>query len=303
MAIATRKDEPVWRAIEPRRALRKRALWASGRENKGERVMQENQWPGSSPTPPGDGSGEHGQSWQFGPGAPPPPRWDEPVRDEPGRTGPSWEHWREIGFFRAWMATIGEVLTRPTATFATMKREGGLGNPIGFYVLTGWAVVVASSLMNAPFLLMRSDKQLEQFVRQYNLPPELLNGLGSMVGMTIGCILAPIFLLIGIFISAAILHVMLLVLGGARQEFETTLRVAAYAQGACSVLGLIPLCGGPIVLVASIVAMTIGLAQAHETDTWRALVAVLLPKALMLICCCGLFFLFLGMIGAAVAQH
>jgi len=51
-----------------------------------------------------------------------------------------------------------------------------------------------------------------------------------------------------------------------------------------------------ISLVWAIVCYCIGLARAHETDTGRAVLAVLLP---LIVCCGGLFFAFM-FLGAGI---
>jgi hypothetical protein len=104
-------------------------------------------------------------------------------------------------------------------------------------------------------------------------------GIGS-IGFLI---LAPLGIVIVLFIGAAVVHLCLMIVGGANQPFETTFRVLAFTQGSTGVLQLIPVCGGVIASVWGIVVNCIGLARAHETDTGRAVLAVLLP----VIVCCG----------------
>ena len=57
----------------------------------------------------------------------------------------------------------------------------------------------------------------------------------------------------------------------------------AYANGSANWIQIIPFCGGFIAGIYTLVLDCMGLARAHETDTWRAVVAVLLPALL----CCG----------------
>jgi hypothetical protein len=94
---------------------------------------------------------------------------------------------------------------------------------------------------------------------------------------------SPAFVLVGAFISSAILHVCLLITGGAKNGFEATFRVVAYATGATAFFQLLPFCGGVIGGIWAIVAEVLGAREIHETTTGRALLAVLLP----LILCCG----------------
>jgi hypothetical protein len=126
------------------------------------------------------------------------------------------------------------------------------------------------------------------------------SGLGALVGAGVGSVfmlfLAPVFVLIGLFIAAGITHLCLMIVGGANQSFETTLRVFSYGSGSANVFQLVPFCGGMISAVYGLVVNCIGLAQAHETDTWRAVVAILLP---LVVCCGGGFLFVLLVIGGA----
>jgi hypothetical protein len=132
------------------------------------------------------------------------------------------------------------------------------------------------------------------------------NSLVAMTGMGIGSvamiILLPLFIVIVLFIWSAIVHLCLMIVGGANQPFETTFRVVAFTQGSAGPLQIVPLCGGVISFVWAIVCYCIGLARAHETDTGRAVLAVFLP----LIVCCGggllVAFMF-GAIGAWTGSH
>src|SRR5947208_7523498 len=166
------------------------------------------------------------------------------------------------------------VLIRPAEAFTVMKREGGFGEPLIYAVVGGSVGAIVSFLFS---LLFHS---LGMFTDQRN-------PLGAMAGMGIGSIgfiiLAPLAIVIVLFTVAGIVHLCLMIVGGANQPFETTFRVLAFTQGSTGVLQVIPVCGGVIAAVWAIVVNCIGLARAHETDTGRAVLAVLLP----LILCCG----------------
>jgi hypothetical protein len=210
-----------------------------------------------------------------------------------GRPGLPWEHRQERGFFNAFIQTLSMVLTRPAEAFSVMKRDGGLGGPL-IYTLIGGCVggIVA-------FLFSLGFQSLGLFRDQQN-------GLAAMAGMGIGSvaiiILLPLFIVIGLFIGSAIVHLSLMIVGGANQPFETTFRVLAFSQGSTGPLQIVPICGGLIAGVWALVCTCIGLARAHETDTGRAVLAIFLP----LIVCCGggLLILFMfGALGAWSAPH
>jgi hypothetical protein len=132
----------------------------------------------------------------------------------------------------------------------------------------------------------------------------LLGFVQGWAGFVAQVVFGWIFVVISAFVAAGILHLMLLLLGGARHDFEATFRVVAFAQ-ATSLLLLIPFCGqfaGGASGLWTLVLYILGLAEAHRIGHGKAAAAVLLP--LVLCCCCValLGFLFAGTI-AGLAGH
>ena len=203
------------------------------------------------------------------------------------RSGLPWEHRQERGFANAFIETLAMVLTKPDLAFRTMKTEGGLAEPL-IYALIGGCVGGIVSL-----LLSLGLQSMGLFAGQRDTFAALA-GIG--VGSIALIVLVPVFIVIGLFIGAAIVHLCLMIVGGANKSFETTFRVLSFSQGSTGPLQIIPLCGGLIAGVWALVVNCIGLARAHETTTGRATLAVLLP---VIVCCGGgLLLLFLFMFGA-----
>jgi len=203
------------------------------------------------------------------------------------RSGLPWEHRHERGFANAFIETLALVLTKPDLAFRTMKTEGGLAEPL-VYALIGGCVGGIVSL-----LLSLGLQSMGLFAGQRDTFAALA-GIG--VGSIALIVLVPVFIVIGLFIGAAIVHLCLMIVGGANKSFETTFRVLAFSQGSTGPLQIIPVCGGLIAGVWALVVNCIGLARAHETTTGRATLAVLLP---VIVCCGGgLLLLFLFMFGA-----
>ncbi len=210
-------------------------------------------------------------------------------RDLPAldRNGPAWEERSVLGIWSAAIATIKAVLLKPAETFSTMRREGGVGNPLFFHVLTGTIGGVVGLLYNVLF-----NPSLRQ--------PQVLPNLTIPAftdGMFFGwALMMPIFIVLGAFIQSGLFHLSLMICGGARQPFETTFRVTAYTFGAAAILQVIPVCGATLYFIWGLVCFCIGLAKAHEIETGRAVGAVLLP----LVLCCALSIVFFGAIFAAI---
>src|SRR4029450_13975564 len=183
------------------------------------------------------------------------------------RSGLPWEHRQERGFVNAFIETLAMVLTKPDLAFRTMKTEGGLAEPL-IYALIGGCVGGIVSL-----LLSLGLQSMGLFAGQRDTFAALA-GIG--VGSIALIVLVPVFILIGLFIGAAIVHLCLMIVGGANKPFEATLprralligaaivhlclmlvggankpfeatfRVLAFSQGSTGPLQIIPLCGGLI---------------------------------------------------------
>jgi len=209
------------------------------------------------------------------------------------RSGLPWEHRQGRGLFNAFVETLVMVLTKPGEAFTVMKREGGLGEPLIYALIGGCLGGIVS-------LLFSLGLQSVGFFADRHDTFAAMTGMG--VGSAAFIVLVPLFIVIGLFIGSAIVHLCLMIVGGANQSFETTFRVIAFSQGSTGPLQMIPICGGLIAGVWALVCNCIGLARAHETDTGRAVLAVFLP----LIVCCGgvlLIALMFGGLGAWSASH
>jgi hypothetical protein len=228
-------------------------------------------------------------------GEPPPQISAAPAPETPApRSGLPWEHRQERGFINAFIETLAMVLTKPDLAFRTMKTEGGLAEPL-IYALIGGCVGGIVSL-----LLSLGLQSMGVFAGQRD-------SFAALAGLGIGSfaliILVPLFIVVALFIGAAIVHLCLMIVGGANKSFEATFRVLAFSHGSTGPLQIIPVCGGLISAVWALVVNCIGLARAHETTTGRAVLAVFLP---LLVCCGGgiLLAMMFGVLGAwSASQH
>ncbi len=172
-----------------------------------------------------------------------------------------------------------------------MKRDGGLGEPLLYAIIGGTFGGVFAVTYN--FAL----RSFAPFGDRHGALTHLFGGLGWIFLL----VLTPVFVVVGMFVASAILHVCLMIVGGAKQSFETTFRVVCFAEGSASPLLVIPFCGGLITGIWKVVLYCIGLARSHETDTGRAVIAVLLP---LIVCCGGFLLLMFGALGAwSASQH
>ncbi len=223
-------------------------------------------------------------------GTPPPP--PPPA----GGTLP-WENRGTMGAPEAFLETVKAFATNPRDTWSRTRESGDFGMPLLFAVIVGWIGAAANAIWGSIFL--RGAIPV--------LPPEVASrfpfGRMPLGGtfLAVRLIVAPIGVVIGLFIGSAILHVCYLIVGalkGSTAGFEGTFRVAAYSSVA-SLGQIIPIVGGLIALVGWILLATFGGAKIHRTTEGKSLVAILIP--IVLLCVCGV----LAMVGifAAIAGH
>ena len=185
------------------------------------------------------------------------------------RNGPPWEAGAS---FDSFLATARSALMNPGDFFGAMRREGGLGAPL-LYGLIGFSAGMIISTV------------YQRFLKGFGvpgIPVEASEAAASLFGVIVVICIAPVIALVSLFIGSGIYHLLLMLLGGARQPFETTFRVVAYASGSTSLINIVPVCGFVAAPIWNIIATIMGLARAHEVSTGKAAAAVLLP---MVICC------------------
>ena len=174
-----------------------------------------------------------------------------------GRTGLPWEHRETRGFFNAFVETLAMVLTKPDLAFRTMRTEGGLFEPMIYGLIGGCAGALVSLVLSMGLQSMGIFAgQRDAFA--------MMAGMG--IGMIAMIILLPVFVLVCLFIGSAIIHVCLMIVGGANKSFETTFRVLSFTHGSTGPLQMIPLCGG---LIAGVWGALAALGGNGATETMR----------------------------------
>lgn len=216
----------------------------------------------------------------LGLGAPPPPAPGPAVEG----TGAPWERRQTIGLVAGLTETTQQVLTSPEVFFRGLPATASIGDPLFYAVIVGYIGLVATTVYNAVFnatlgSAFTSLGGLGDRPEIARFMPFIQGGLGLVVNLVLG----PLFIAVGLFIWAGVLHLLLLLLGGGARGFEATFRALAYSS-ASNLFQIIPLCGSLIGAVYGIVLTIIGLSAAHGDSKGKAAAAVLIP--LVLCCCC-----------------
>ena len=210
------------------------------------------------------------------PPLPPPP---PPPNGGAGQDGLPWERRTELGFFNAFLETIKLFITNPADAWRRAKEKGDYAEPLIFAILVSWIGVAVSSVWSGLF-----GQTWMAF-----LPPEMKEKLGSAMATNAGMLLiqvglAPIFVLIGLFVGAAIYHVSFLVVGATKDStsgFEGTFRVVAYAS-VSNLANIVPFVGGLAAVAWSLILLVMGTVRMHRTTQGKAIAGILIP---LLLCC------------------
>ncbi len=234
------------------------------------------------------------------PGPPPfAPGVTLPPPSSGGAASVPWDDRERLGWVAALVETTRQVLTAPGAFFRAMPTTGGIGSPLLYAVIIGWLGLIVASFYQAVFRSLMGSPLSTLGDR-----PEvtaLVGWVEGWSGFIMQVALGGVFVVIGVFVGAGIVHLFLLLLGGARNGFETTVRVVCFAQ-ATSVVLLLPFCGQLIAFIWTVVLYVIGLSEAHRISHGKAAAAALLPIVLLCCCCVGLAGLFAGALASLVGH-
>ena len=157
---------------------------------------------------------------------------------------------------------------KPVDFFRGIRRRGDFINPLIFAIVCYEVSVIIASIADAIFL----DE-----------------GLEGLVGSIIAIIFAPIIGAIALFIGAAILHLLVMLIVGSRNAgLEATFRVAAYVGVIQLVAGLaaMPILGIFVSIAVTLYAIflgVVGIREVHTTTTGKAALVVLIPGAVVVL--------------------
>jgi hypothetical protein len=236
---------------------------------------------------------------------PPPPPPEPPGSAQPVTLPPDYGTpppaaalpWEHPGYpaLEALYETAKLFFTEPAEAYQRMSLATGLSRPITYAIIFGWLGIIAQQLYS---LALGGSwmRLLPNMPRGEDLATPFLS-IGVSVGMMV---VAPLLILVGLFVSAAIVHFFLLIVGGANSGFDATVRVMCYAS-TVQVLQVVPMCGGVAAGIWALVLEVIGLAIAHRTTQGKAVMAVLLPVVLCCVCVAVLIAAFGAAIFAAIA--
>lgn len=182
-------------------------------------------------------------------------------------------------FFESWR----QAVFHPASFFRRLPTSGGYGPYLLFYLMVG--------VLAAGIELFWRHVYLQLGGATGSGLMSLLGGEGDPLSPLLGFLLSPLILITLLFVGGGLIHLVLVLTGGSRHGFATTVRTLSFSYSP-QIFSIVPLIGSLIGFVWMIAIGIIGLREAHGTDSWRAAIAVLVPVG---------FFLVLMMVAAFLA--
>jgi hypothetical protein len=246
--------------------------------------------------------------WSAPPGPPPPP-WTPPGSGAPPGWGPVPPGWGPVppgavppeaeqlapfaerahrGFVPSFVETWRLAALEPARFFRQVRaRDATSAVLFGVICITigTWA-----SLLFRFFTASAALSFVGQITRRMGGRVETFPFSQVLQGLTGGALLvqallAPLFVAAGLYLTAGIFHLLLLMVRGAPRGFDATVTVVGYAS-AVMLLEALPLCGGFIAIVWFMVLAITGLSEAQRCGGGKAAFAVLMPLVLSCLCAC-----------------
>ncbi len=174
-----------------------------------------------------------------------------------------------MGVWPSVFATLKAVLFSPETFFHSSDIRGGIREPFAFGLLMGSASTMFSLFWK--FLVLSGG------LMAVDLP--LFGQRTAWFVFLILLVFVPVFVAVSMFIFAAILHLMLLLVRGGGNGFEASFRVIAYAQAA-QIWAMIPFLGGWVGFIWQFIVQVIGLREIHRTSYLRVIAAFVIPVML-----------------------
>ncbi len=162
---------------------------------------------------------------------------------------------------------INGILTEPSKTFDALKGET-LGESIKYYAV----IAAISAAMNALLFALAFGTMFGQL-------RTMIGASAGAAGAIVFFVILFIFQIIGVFISGAIFHIFVFLVGG-RKGLTQTIKAVIYGSTPGLLIGWIPLIG-IIGGLWSLVLEVLGIRQLHEMTTGRAVLAVVIMLVIL----------------------
>lgn len=167
------------------------------------------------------------------------------------------------GFLKAFFSTTRQALFSPSLFFRRVGAGEGCWSPLIYGVICG--------IIGFGGALFWQWLALSHF-----LPFRRLSIVPHGFVLTAIIIAMPFIAAFSISMGSSITHLCLLIVGGSKNGFGSTFRAVSYAWSGY-LFGIIPLIGGTVGGIYTLILIIFGVKEGHGISTGKAVLAVLLP--------------------------
>jgi predicted Zn finger-like uncharacterized protein len=200
-------------------------------------------------------------------------KWDGASSDDDQKRVPSpWEMRSELGIWKGIYKTAKNVLLRPDHFFRGLAFKEGSKEPLAFGVLFGSVGAMLGLFWNMIFFSGTMALSGLGF----------LGGMGASLIFLLIFLILPIFIAIKLIITSSIIHLSLMVFRASSSGLEGTLRVISFSM-AVQIIGLVPLVGGFISGLYTMIVQIIGIKEIHNTSYARTIAGYLMPVVITIV--------------------
>jgi hypothetical protein len=165
---------------------------------------------------------------------------------------------------QSFISTARGVALDPANFFRGIRRQGDFISPLVFALICAVVAAVLGAIIGFLFTLVAGTEGFG----------------GAFIGMIASIVRSLISVAIGLFIGAAIWHLLvILIIKPSHAGYEATFRVAAYST-VVYLVSWIPILGWLLSLYAIYLGV-IGVREVHNTTTGKAAMVVLIPIAVV----------------------
>ncbi len=184
-----------------------------------------------------------------------------------------WEQRASLGLVNALIKTIQLALFRPNNFFSRMRVDNTDG-ALSYY----WINAAVGGFFGVFWQIIFS-------VLGIAISPgsRLNEGISSPIFYILIALAGAIFAPVGLYLSALLIHLGTLIFKCSNNGFNATFRSVAYASSSAW-FNIIPVCGGVIAGVWSLIIVVVGITNTQRTSAGKAVASVLVPP-LILTCC------------------
>jgi len=208
-----------------------------------------------------------------------------------------WESRGQHGVVPAFVETVKLFLSNPEEAWRRTRETGGFEDPLLFGLASALVGAVFSAvyrMMFFPFWVRFLPFPLRSRWAAFGSPR--LGGCSLLIAP----IVTAICMTVGLFIAAGVFHVCLMMVGGlshSTSRFEGTFRTVSYSSVSL-LANIIPFVGAFIGFVWGFFLNVKGAMRMHRTTAGKAVAALLIPLAILILLLIAVLAVIVGMLVA-----